>query len=158
MKTKAKKQTKICIYIRYRKIFAKKVKKNLQSYFFVVPLYQRNKKQYTMLTDRVTIYVPSTTEGNKPAKRLQKKVSKHVAKKFFRMFGGCTQQAANGFWMSDKKGLIAEKQNLIFAACTPQDRGKHLQDVLTIAKAICKYMKQEAVTVDNNGTLLFVEA
>lgn len=121
-------------------------------------MYQRNKKQTTMLTDRVTIYVPSTTDGNRPAKRLQKKVSKHVAKKFSCMFGGCTQQTANGFWMSDTKGLIAEKQNLIFAACTPQDREKHLADVLTIAKAICKYMKQEAVTVDNNGTLLFVEA
>jgi len=111
-----------------------------------------------MLTDRVTIYVPSTTDGNKPAKRLQKKVSKHVAKKFSCMFGGCTQQAASGFWVSDSKGLIEEKQNLIFAACTPQDREKHLQDVLTIAKAIAKYMKQEAVTVDNNGTLLFIEA
>lgn len=111
-----------------------------------------------MLTDRVTIYVPSTTDGNKPAKRLQKKVSKHVAKKFSCMFGGCTQQTANGFWMSDTKGLIAEKQNLIFAACTTADREKHLQDVLTIAKAIAKHMKQEAVTVDNNGTLLFVEA
>lgn len=111
-----------------------------------------------MLTDKVTIYVPSTTEGNKPAKRLQKKVSKHVAKKFSCMFGGCTQQAATGYWMSETKGLIPEKQNLIFAACTTEDREKHLQDVLTIAKAIAKYMKQEAVTVDNNGTLLFVEA
>ena len=112
----------------------------------------------TTLNNRVTIYVPSTYEGNKPAKRLQKKVSKHVAKKFSCMFGGCTQQAANGFWMSDTKGLIEEKQNLIYSACTTADREKHLQDVLTIAKAICKHMKQEAVTVDNNGTLLFVEA
>ena len=31
------------------KFFAKKVKKNLQSYFFVVPLYQRNKKQKAMI-------------------------------------------------------------------------------------------------------------
>jgi hypothetical protein len=117
-----------------------------------------NKKQYTMLTDRVTIYVPSTTDGNKPAKRLQKKVSKHVAKKFSCMFGGCTQQTATGYWMSGTKGLIPEKQNLIFAACTPQDREKHLQDVMTIAKAICKHMKQEAVTVEINNTLYFVEA
>ena len=146
------------IYIRYEKFLQKKLKKICRVVFFVVPLYQRNKKQCTMLTDRITIYVPSTTEGNKPAKRLQKKVSKHVAKKFSCMFGGCTQQAANGFWMSDTKGLIAEKQNLIFSACTTEDRKKHLQDVLTIAKAICKYMKQEAVTVDNNGTLLFIEA
>lgn len=110
------------------------------------------------LSHRISIFVPSTFEGNKPAKRLQKKVSKHVAKKFSCMFGGCTQQAATGFWMSDTKGLIPEKQNIIFAACTKADREKHLADVLTIAKAICKYMKQEAVTVDNNGTLIFVEA
>lgn len=111
-----------------------------------------------MLTDRITIYVPSTKDGNKPAKRLQKRVSKHVAKKFSCMFGGYTQQTANGFWMSDEKGLIEEKQNLIYSACTAEDRERHLQDVLTIAKAICRYMKQEAVTVDNNGTLIFVEA
>jgi hypothetical protein len=74
------------------------------------------------------------------------------------MFGGCTQQAATGYWMSGTKGLIPEKQNLIFAACTPQDREKHLQDVLTIAKAIAKHMKQEAVTVEINNTLYFVEA
>ena len=111
-----------------------------------------------MLTDRFTIYVPSTKDGNKPAKRLQKKVSKHVARKFSCMFGGCTQQTANVFWMSDTKGLIAEKQNLIFAACTTADREKYLQDVLTIAKAICKYMKQKAVTVGINNTLYFVRA
>jgi hypothetical protein len=111
-----------------------------------------------MLTDRVTIYVPSTTDGNKPAKRLQKKVSKHVAKKFSCMFGGCTQQAATGYWMSDKKGLIPEKQNLIFAACTTADREKNTARVFSLAKFICKYMKQEAVTVEINNTLYFVEA
>lgn len=112
----------------------------------------------TTLNHRVTIYVPSTCEGNKPAKRLQKKVSKHVAKKFSCMFGGCTQQAANGFWVSDTKGLIAEKQNLIFAACTEADREKNTARVFSLAKFICKYMRQEAVTVEIDNTLYFVEA
>ena len=69
-----------------------------------------------MLTDRVTIYVPSTTEGNKPAKGLQKKVTKHTAKVFSRIFGGATSYKARGYWNSSEKGLIAD--------CTEADREK----------------------------------
>ena len=112
----------------------------------------------TTLNHRVTIYVPSTYEGNKPARRMARKATAHTARVFSALFGGATATTATGYWMSNTKGLIPEKQNLIFAACTTADREKHLADVLTIAKAICKYMKQEAVTVDNNGTLLFVGA
>ena len=112
----------------------------------------------TKLNNRVSIYVPSTTNGNKPAKRLQKKVTRHTAKVFSRLFGGCTAQAAQGFWVSSEKGLIAEGQQIIFAACTEADREKNTDRVFSLAKAICKYMKQEAVTVEINSTLYFVEA
>lgn len=112
----------------------------------------------TELNNRVSIYVPSTTDGNKPAKRLQKKVTKHTARVFSRIFGGATAYKARGYWNSSEKGLIAEEQNIIFSACTEADREKNTARVFSLAKFICKYMKQEAVTVEINNTLYFVEA
>lgn len=50
MKNKRQKQTNFVYIYKVSKFFAKNIKKNLQSCFFVVPLYQRNKKQCTMLT------------------------------------------------------------------------------------------------------------
>lgn len=111
-----------------------------------------------MLTDRVTIYVPSTTDGNKPAKGLQKRVTKHTARVFSRIFGGATSYKARGYWNSSEKGLIAEEQNIIFSACTKADREKNTARVFSLAKFICKYMRQEAVTVEIDNTLYFVEA
>lgn len=111
-----------------------------------------------MLTDRITIYVPSTKDGNKPAKGLQKRVTKHTARVFSRIFGGATAYKARGYWNSSEKGLIAEEQNIIFSACTEADREKNTARVFSLAKFICKYMKQEAVTVEINNTLYFVEA
>ena len=110
------------------------------------------------LTNRIAIYVPSTYNGNKPARRLQKKACKHVAKYFCRYFGGSTATTATGFWQSETLGLIAENVTIIYANCTENDLQNNVQNVLTIAKAICKYMKQEAVTVEINNTLQFVEA
>ena len=129
-------------------------------YFLFVPLQQRNNKttKEMKLTNRIAIYVPSTYNGNKPARRLQKKACKHVAKHFCRIFGGSTATTANGYWYSDKLGLISENVTIIYANCTENDLQANTANVMQIAKAICKYMKQEAVSVEINNTLQFVEA
>jgi len=110
------------------------------------------------LTHKITLFVPSTYEGNKPAKRLQKKVARKAASRFSVLFGGATATNAVGFWMSKEKGLIPEKQILISSNCTASDKAAKLENVLSFAKAICKYMKQEAVSVEIDNVLQFVEA
>lgn len=110
------------------------------------------------LTNRISIFVPSTYEGNKPAKRMQKKAAKHAVKYLCKYFGGSTAQEAQGFWHSPEKGLITEKQVIVFAQCSDNDLQAHKESVFNIAKAISKYMKQEAVTVTVNNEMFFVEA
>ena len=110
------------------------------------------------LTNKIAIYVPSTYKGNKPAKRMQKKACKHVVKYFCKYFGGATQQAANGFWLSDKHGIIAEDVQIVFANCTENDLQNNVAKVMQIAKGICKFMRQEAVTIQIDDTLQFIEA
>lgn len=79
----------------------------------------------TTLNHRVTIYVPSTYEGNKPARRMARKATAHTARVFSALFGGATATTAR---------------------------------VIDTARALCRWMKQEAVTVEIDGTLQFVTA
>lgn len=111
-----------------------------------------------MLTDRVTIYIPSTTDGNKPARRAQLKESKRAAKFFCRLYGGATATTAQGFYISPKKGLIEEKQRIIYAYCTASDRERTKNGVIAYAKRLCKRMRQECITVEVNGQMSFIEA
>ena len=110
------------------------------------------------LKHKISVFVPSTYDGNKPAKRMQKKAVKKAASRFSRYFGGATAQQANGFWFSSEKGLIEEKQIIVYAYCTESDKAARLESVKTFAKALCKWMKQEAVTVEVDNTMQFVEA
>lgn len=77
---------------------------------------------YTTLNHRVTIYVPSTYEGNKPARRMARKATAHTARVFSALFGGATATKAAGYWVSDTKGLTKETQTLVFSACTEADK------------------------------------
>ena len=89
---------------------------------------------------------------------MQKKAVKHAAKYLCKYFGGCTAQEAQGFWNSPKKGLIAEKQVIVFAQCTATDLQRNREKVFNTAKALCRWMKQEGVTVTVNDEMYFVEA
>lgn len=109
------------------------------------------------LSHRISIFVPSTFECNKPAKRMQARETKRAAKYLCSYFGGCTAQRAEGYWVSDTKGLIKEAQNIVFSACTEADKETHTAKVLAYAKRLARRMKQEAITVQLDDTLIFVE-
>lgn len=110
------------------------------------------------LNHRISVYVPSTYEGNKPARMMQRRATKKAARRLSQLFGGATATNALGYWVSSEKGLIAEKQVIVYSACTEEDKQTKLQAVLTFAQALCKWMKQEAVTVEIDGELTFIEA
>ena len=110
------------------------------------------------LNHKICVYIPSTYDGNKPAKRMQKAVTKKAAKRFSILFGGATAQQAHGFWVSGEKGLIAEKQVIVYSNCTESDKVSKSEAVRTFAQAVCKVMKQEAVTVEIDGVMEFIEA
>lgn len=111
----------------------------------------------TTLNHRISIFVPSTVDGNKPAKRLAKKEAKRAAKYLCTYFGGATQQAAQGYWISDTKGLIKEEQTVIFAQCTEADREAHTAKVMAYAKRLARRMRQEAVTVVVDSEMYFIQ-
>lgn len=106
------------------------------------------------LPQRVALYVPSTTDTDKPTDNAAQ--VERVAREFCEMFGGATAQQSTGYWMSDAAGLVREAVSIVYAACTADQIREHLPDVLQLAQQIKAEMQQEAVSVELNGALYII--
>lgn len=106
------------------------------------------------LPERVALYVPSTTDTDKPADNAAQ--VERVARALCGWFGGATAQQSSGYWMSDSAGLVREAVTIVYAACTAAQLREHLLDVLTLAQQIKAEMQQEAVSVEISGTLYLI--
>ena len=106
------------------------------------------------LPQRVALYVPSTTDTDKPTDNAAH--VEHVAREFCGWFGGATAQQSAGYWLSESAGLIREAVTIVYAACTADQLREHLPDVLTLAQQIKQDMAQEAVSIELNGALYII--
>ena len=106
------------------------------------------------LTHRVALYIPGTTDTDKPADNAAQ--VKRVARRFCELFGGATAQQSAGYWMSERAGLVAESVTIVYAACTKAQRDAHLTQVLELAQDIKRDMAQEAVSVELDGALYII--
>ena len=106
------------------------------------------------LPQRVALYVPSTTDTDKPTDHAAQ--VERVASRFCEMFGGATAQQSAGYWLSESAGLVREAVTIVYAACTAEQLREHLPDVLQLAQQIKAEMQQEAVSAEINGTLYII--
>ena len=106
------------------------------------------------LPQRVALYVPSTTDTDKPTDNAAQ--VERVARDFCGWFGGATAQPSAGYWLSDSAGLVREAVTIVYAACTADQLRERLPDVLTLAQQIKQDMSQEAVSVELNGALYII--
>ena len=136
----------------------KKVKKNLEIRKKSVPLQKKQQNQSNMKTlkNKVEIYVPSTYDGNKPARIMQAFKVKKIAKALAAMFGGATATKAEGYYISDTKGLIKERQMIVFACCDDEGLIQYKEQVKQLAEGLRDEMKQEAITITINGEMSFI--
>lgn len=110
----------------------------------------------TGLTEKVSIYVPSTTQASKEATALQVLMTDFVSEQMAKMFGGFTRHEAIGGWVSEVEGLISENVTVVSAMASKIDLHDNLEKVVLIAEYVKSEMSQEAVSVEVNGTLFFV--
>lgn len=97
------------------------------------------------LPQRVALYVPGTTDTDKPTDNAAQ--IERVARALCGWFGGATAQPSAGYWISDTAGLVHEAVTIVYAACTADQLRERLPDVLTLAQQIKQDMAQEAVTI-----------
>lgn len=110
------------------------------------------------LNNIVKIYVPSTTDGNRPARLAQRREVKRVSKYLCTLYGGATAITAQGYYISPEKGLIKERQRVVYTYCTESDRERTTAGITAYVKRLCRRMRQEFVTLEINGTMQFIEA
>lgn len=110
------------------------------------------------LNNIIKIYVPSTTDGNKPARLAQRREAKRASKYLCTLYGGATATTAQGYYISPERGLIEERQRVVYAYCTESDRERTMPGITAYVKRLCRRMRQESVTLEINGEMQFVEA
>lgn len=110
-----------------------------------------------MLQHHFEVYVPTTVEGNKPAHPvLHDNVLRHVKTQMSSLFDGFTAIPAHGGWHSNEHGLIEEPVTIVRSHTTPERAAMHRDKVFALARQVARMMSQEAVSVNDNGTLHFV--
>ena len=110
-----------------------------------------------MLNRKVAIYIPSTLAGNEPAPaEVVASIVRRAKAKFAVLFGGFTAVQGQGGWVSEDHGLIEETVTIVQAFTTQETLDKHLPDIRALASWVALEMKQEAVSLEVNGTLEFI--
>lgn len=105
---------------------------------------------------RIGIVIPSTINVNEAASpETVKKWVKCAKVQFAQLFGGFTSHNAVGGWMS-AQGLVEEPVTVV-ASFTDDHGLKRLGDVKAFAAKMGRALGQEAVAVEVNHSLQFVQ-
>jgi len=114
-------------------------------------------EQLFNLPYNVKLYLPSTTDGSKPApaKKIAAAVQ-DVQKKFSALFGGTTTFTASGSWILQSGELVTENITIVQSFCDREVLESNIEKVLEIAKQICVQFSQEAVSLEINNKLYFI--
>lgn len=106
------------------------------------------KKQLAFKYDldcKVSIYVPSTMDVNKPVDNTEKVLE--IIKELSTTFGG---------WVAQSGEVVTEKVTIVYAFCSSEQLVENINTVYDICLDLKKSMKQEAITLEINGQVKFV--
>lgn len=108
-----------------------------------------------MLRKSFKIYVPSTVNVNQSVDNSAyvEKTARFLSDKF----GGCTCMPAHGSWVANDKSLVVENVTICYAFCNAVAYYKSIAEVKKFAQELCAEMSQEAISVEFNNKLSFVE-
>lgn len=104
------------------------------------------------LSSRVAVYVPMIPGSGDRA-------SDSIAALLSDLFGGATSENVRGYWVSrDGGGLMVDKIRRVWAACSADSLSDSLPVVVAAAADLAGLLHQEAITVEVDGVLRFVDA
>ena len=106
------------------------------------------------LRHRVAVYVPGTNGVNTAADNAR--YVKMAAATLSNLFGGATATPAIGYWMSDAAGLVEEKTTIVYAYAAGEDLERKLDTVINFCADMRGDLRQEAVSLEIDGSLYFI--
>lgn len=104
---------------------------------------------------KVTVYVPATINISESVDN-SKQVD-DALRLLSEYFGGATSTKAIGAWVSPTAGLVKEATTIVFAYCTSDQLEDHVGKVIEFCENLCKEMQQDAVALEINGEMYFIE-
>ena len=107
------------------------------------------------LKSKVAIYIPSTININQSIDNSEQ--VKNTCSFLSGLFGGCTAVNASGSWISDAGNLIQEPITIVYSYCNKLQLIKAKKSIVKFCKNICSEMLQEAVSLEINNQLYFVD-
>jgi hypothetical protein len=107
----------------------------------------------------VVVYVPSTQDADKTVSKEQfmgriTEVETYLAK----LFGGFSSNPVDGGYNSDEKGLIKEDVFKVFSFASRDGFEPKMEELVIQIKKWCKVWGQEAIGLEFEGDLFYVEA
>lgn len=110
----------------------------------------------TKLAESVAIYVP-TTDGTSEAADIAKvnAACSLVSTELATLFGGYTITTGDGGYIADN-GELVEERVYIVKANTSELQEWQVENVVNLAERLRKFMNQECISLEVNGTLHFV--
>ena len=106
------------------------------------------------LTEKVAVIVPSTIDVNKEIDN--KEAVRAVLMSLSNLFGGASAIEQEGGWVSQTHGLVVESNTMVYAYAS-ELTNDDLNHVYTLAEQLAYNMNQEAIAVEINNNLYFVE-
>ena len=106
------------------------------------------------LDHRIALYVPGTNGVSEAADNAETVAA--VAGMLSELFGGASAQAVRGYWKSAAGDLVEEKTVVVYANCTGEQLKKSGAAIVAAAEEIKRDLRQEAVSVEIDGTLYLI--
>ena len=111
-------------------------------------------KNMFKLSSKITVYVPSTCDINKPIDNSAWVDA--TATLLSNCFGGATSCEALGYWTSPTAGLVKERTTQVFAYCSDADLQAKIESVIDLCEAMKKELSQDAIALEINGEMYFI--
>lgn len=103
---------------------------------------------------KIAIYVPSTTDDNKPTDNTD--MVTHVMRELTALFGGATATSAMVTWLDETGKTVLEQVTIVYAYASSSQVVKQMGKVFALCEHIKTEMRQESVALEYNGQLQFI--
>lgn len=106
------------------------------------------------LRHKVTVYVPSTTDIDKPIDNAAWVDA--TAKVLASAFGGATSSPAVGYWVSPSAGLVRENTTVVFAFADSDAFVANVDGILDHCEHMRDTLKQDAIAIEIDNQMYFI--
>lgn len=111
-------------------------------------------QKLSKLNSKISIYIPSTNNVDNYYDNYQ--IVDNTLSFLSRLFGGATNNAVEGSYLTSKGKLIKEKINIIYSYCTFNQLEHNQKKILEFCENLKNELSQESIVLEINQEMYFI--